>query len=152
MVENVIELNNLTKRFKIKQKKKGFFNSVKSLIIPETKEITAVNRLNLKIKEGELVGFIGPNGAGKSTTIKMLSGILYPSEGSIKILGLDPQKERVRLLYKIGTIFGQKQQLWFHLTPLDSFYLFKDIYEISTKEFDKRLNELVNLFENQGVY
>jgi ABC-2 type transport system ATP-binding protein len=147
MEETVIELKNLTKRFKTKVRKSGFLSNLKTIFKSDYKELTAVNKLNLKIKRGELVGFIGPNGAGKSTTIKMLSGILYPSEGSIKILGLVPQKNRIKLLYQIGTIFGQKQQLWFHLTPMDSFYLFRDIYEIEKNEFNNRLKELIEMFE-----
>jgi ABC-2 type transport system ATP-binding protein len=93
------------------------------------------------------VAFIGPNGAGKSTTLKMLSGILYSDSGEIKILDKDPQKNRVQLAYKIGTIFGQKPQLWFHLPAMDSFNLFSKIYDLDDKEYRKRIEKLIDLFE-----
>jgi len=142
-----IEVRNLTKRFKIKQKRAGFIGSLKSIIKPEIKEIIAVNNISLKIKEGEIVGFIGPNGAGKSTTIKILTGILYPTKGEANVSDLVPWEKRVDLSYKIGSVFGQKPQLWYHLPAIDTFNLFSKIYDLDDKEYKERLNYLVNLFE-----
>jgi ABC-2 type transport system ATP-binding protein len=141
-----IIIENLTKKFKIRTKRKGLAK-IKSFLIPYSKELTAVNNISLKIKKGELVGFIGPNGAGKSTTIKMLSGILFPTSGKIIVSNLNPQKNRRQLAYKIGTIFGQKPQLWFHLPPIDTFRLFSKIYDLDKKDFEKRLKYLIKKFE-----
>ena len=86
----VIEVKNLKKTFKVKLKEKGFKGSIKSIFKPKYKEIEAVKDINLDVEEGEIIAFIGPNGAGKSTTIKMLTGILYPTSGEINILGINP--------------------------------------------------------------
>mgnify|MGYP004451737541 FL=1 len=101
----------------------------------------------MNIEKGEIIAFIGPNGAGKSTTIKMLTGILYPDSGSIKVMGIDPVKERKKLAYEIGTVFGQKEQLWTHLTPYDNFKFFAAIYDIPNSVAEKKINELIMLFE-----
>lgn len=145
--ENAIEVKNLTKRFKTKQKAAGFMGSLKSIVKPNIKEITAVDNISLKIKRGEIVAFIGPNGAGKSTTIKILTGILYPTYGEAKVSGLVPWKKRTELAYKIGSVFGQKPQLWYHLPAIDTFNLFSKIYDLDDKEFKERLDYLVGLFE-----
>ena len=94
-----------------------------------------------------MLAFIGPNGAGKSTTIKMLTGILYPDGGNVKVLGLDPTKRRKQLAYQIGTVFGQKEQLWTHLTPYDNFRFFGAIYDIPDREIERRIGELAETFE-----
>ena len=146
----VIEVKNLSKSFKVKIKEKGFKGSLKSIIKPKYKIIKAVNDINFDVEEGEMIAFIGPNGAGKSTTIKMLTGILYKNEGDIKVLNLDPSKDRKKLAYKIGTVFGQKEQLWMHLTPMDNFKFFAAIYDIPEKEAEERIEELSNLFEMES--
>ena len=94
-----------------------------------------------------MIAFIGPNGAGKSTTIKMLTGILYPNKGSVKVLDIDPKKDRKKLAYQIGTVFGQKEQLWTHLTPYDNFKFFAAIYDIPEYAAEKKIEELIELFE-----
>ncbi|ARC83806.1 ABC transporter family protein [Clostridium argentinense CDC 2741] len=143
----VISVNNLCKSFKIKTKEPGFKGSIKSIISPRYKEIEAVRDVSFNVEKGEILAFIGPNGAGKSTTIKMLTGILYPTEGNMKILGLDPSTERKKLSYKIGTVFGQKSQLWFHLPPIDSFNLLGKIYDMEEVSLKKRINFLKEIFE-----
>ena len=110
-MNNVIEVKNLNKTFKVKLKEKGLKGSLKSIFNPKYKSIKAVKDINFSVEKGEMIAFIGPNGAGKSTTIKMLTGILYPDKGDIKVLGIDPRKERKKLAYEIGTVFGQKEQL-----------------------------------------
>ena len=120
---------------------------IKSMFKPKYKIVHAVKNINLNIEKGEIIAFIGPNGAGKSTTIKMLTGILYPDSGSIKVMGIDPVKERKKLAYEIGTVFGQKEQLWTHLTPYDNFKFFAAIYDIPNSVAEKKINELIMLFE-----
>jgi ABC-2 type transport system ATP-binding protein len=144
---NVIEVRHLAKTFKVKLKDKGFKGSIKAMFKPEYKIIKAVDNLSFDVEKGEMLAFIGPNGAGKSTTIKMLTGILYPTKGSIKVLGIDPTKNRKKLAYQIGTVFGQKEQLWTHLTPYDNFKFFGAIYDLEDYVVEKRINELKELFE-----
>ncbi|HLC85441.1 MAG TPA: ATP-binding cassette domain-containing protein [Candidatus Nanoarchaeia archaeon] len=146
-MEPVICVKGLNKTFRSKAKAPGLAGALKGIFSFKTNEVLAVKDVSFSIAEGELVGFIGPNGAGKSTTIKMLTGILHPSSGEISVLGFHPQNERVKLAYKIGTIFGQRQQLWYHLPAIDSFNLFSKIYELDQTEYKQRLDELVGLFE-----
>ena len=143
----IIEVNKLSKTFKVKLKEKGIKGSIKSIFKPKYKEIKAVKDITFEVEKGEIIAFIGPNGAGKSTTIKMLTGILYPDNGEIKVLDIDPKKERKKLAYQIGTVFGQKEQLWTHLTPYDNFKFFGAIYDIDEKIVDKKIEELKSLFE-----
>jgi len=142
-----IRTQNLTKTYRTRTKAEGLGASFRALVKPDWKEITAVNHVDLTVEQGEIVAFIGPNGAGKSTLIKMLCGILYPSSGDISVLGLSPVRERRKLAMRIGTVFGQKSQLWLHLPALDSFTLLAAIYEVSDKERRHRVAELSELFE-----
>lgn len=144
---SVIRVKNLSKSFKVKEKEKGFKGSIKAIFKPRFKEVNAVNNISFDVEEGEIIAFIGPNGAGKSTTIKMLTGILYPDSGSIEVLGINPSKARKKLAYEIGTVFGQKEQLWMHLTAYDNFKFFGAIYDIPEKESEKRIEELSKLFD-----
>lgn len=143
----VIEVKNLSKSFKVKLKEKGLKGSLKSIIKPKYKTIKAVRNVSFSVEKGEIIAFIGPNGAGKSTTIKMMTSILYPDKGSIKVMGLDPSRDRKALSYEIGTVFGQKEQLWTHLTPYDNFKFFGAIYDIPEAAVEKKIEELINLFE-----
>lgn len=143
----IIEIKHLSKTFKIKEKEKGFKGSLKSIIKPKYRLKKAVNNINLSIDKGEIIAFIGPNGAGKSTTIKMLTGILCPSSGGAIVSGINPAKQRKKLAYKIGTVFGQKEQLWTHLTPYDNFKFFGAIYDLKDYEIEKRIKELNDTLE-----
>lgn len=144
---NCIEVNNLSKTFTTKVRKEGFRQSIRSIIKPEYNHVKAVSDISFEVDKGEIMAFIGPNGAGKSTTIKMLTGILHPTDGSASVLGLNPTKDRRKLVGKIGTVFGQKSQLWFHLPPTDSFRLLADIYEVPSVVYKRRLDFLVDMFE-----
>ena len=143
----VIEVKNLSKSFKVKIKKDGFKSALKSFFKTKYKVVKAVNDISFDVEEGEIIAFIGPNGAGKSTTIKMLTGILFPDSGEVNVLGYVPMKQRKKLAYKIGTVFGQKEQLWMHLTPYDNFEFFAAIYDIPKKEADQRIEKLIKDFE-----
>ena len=144
---SVIKVKNLSKTFKVKLKEKGLKGSLKSLVKPKYKIIKAVRDISFEVEKGEMIAFIGPNGAGKSTSIKMMTGILFPDKGEIDILGLDPKKDRKKLAYEIGCVFGQKEQLWTHLTPYDNFKFFGAIYDIPNSKVEKKINELRELFE-----
>ena len=142
-----IEANGLCKVFRTKIKEPGLRGSVQALLRPRYSGVVAVKGITFEVESGELLAFIGPNGAGKSTTIKMLTGILHPTAGTARVLGLVPWRARRQLAYAIGSVFGQKSQLWYHLPVLDSFRLLGSIYEIDGKDFAKRLDQVVELFE-----
>jgi ABC-2 type transport system ATP-binding protein len=112
-----------------------------------TSEVTAVDGISLTVKGGESVAFIGPNGAGKSTTIKILTGILHPTSGSVSVLGLTPWRERRKLAYQIGAVFGQRSQLWYHLPPKDTFELLARIYSLKHADFVLTRDALVERFD-----
>jgi len=135
----------------IKNINKVFLNKVKQDGKKVKKEVISVNNLNLKIEKGEIVGFVGPNGAGKSTTIKMITGILHPTSGSISVDGLNPIKDRKKLAYKIGCMFGQKSQLWMHLPSIDTYNLLGTIYDVEKNKLNKRIDELTTLFNIQDI-
>ena len=146
-MSTIIEIKKLSKTFKIKQKEKGFKGSLKAIFKPKYKIKKAVNKINLTVDKGEVIAFIGPNGAGKSTTIKMLTGILAPTSGEAIVAGINPAKQRKKLAYKIGTVFGQKEQLWTHLTPYDNFKFFGAIYDLKDYEVERRIKELNDTLE-----
>ncbi|HQV95449.1 MAG TPA: ATP-binding cassette domain-containing protein, partial [Anaerolineales bacterium] len=146
-----IEVNHLQKTFQTKRKAAGMRGSLRSLFKPEYSLVEAVRGLSFQMEAGELLGFIGPNGAGKSTTIKILTGILHPTSGDAKVLGFVPWKERQKLAYHIGTVFGQRPQLWYHLPAIDTFMLFGKIYELDDNETKKRIAFLSEAFEIQDL-
>ncbi|MEI8270625.1 MAG: ATP-binding cassette domain-containing protein [bacterium] len=146
MNTNSITVSNLTKKFSFSARNASS-GWLKNLFSPETKEIVAVNDISFSVKHGERIAFIGPNGAGKSTTIKMLTGILFPTSGKVNILGFDPTKDRKKLAYQIGTVFGQRSQLLPNLPLTDSLEFFGVMYDMPDKEIKKRIAELVELFD-----
>ena len=106
-----------------------------------------MGRLQVAVRECVQRLFLGPNGAGKSTTIKMLTGILHPTSGEAKVLGLTPWREREKLAFRIGAVFGQKSQLWYHLPPIDTFDLISRIYELNRSDYLTRRDDLIDRFE-----
>ena len=146
-----IEVTSLQKTFQTKRKAEGLSGSLRSLFKPDYSSIEAVRGLTFQMDAGELLGFIGPNGAGKSTTIKILTGILHPTGGDAMVLGFVPWKERQQLAYHIGTVFGQRPQLWYHLPAIDTFRLFGKIFEMEDSETKKRIGFLSEAFEIQDL-
>ena len=134
---NAIKVERLTKSFSVRR----------TIFRPATRQALAVDDISFDIAGGESVAFIGPNGAGKSTTIKMLTGILHPSSGTAQVAGLSPWKNRKQLAYRIGTVFGQRSQLWYQLPARDSFELLRLIYEIPRADFRAYFDQLVQRFD-----
>lgn len=147
----VIKVKNLGKVYKTHKRGSGFLTTVRSLFKRDYEIKHALRDVNLTIKKGEIVGLIGPNGAGKSTMIKILSGVLYPTEGEVNVIGYVPWKQRRHYVKHIGVVFGQKPQLSWDLPPLDTFYLNKDMYDIPTKKFKSLLNKMVKLLNVEEI-
>lgn len=143
----IIKAKNLSKTFRVYERGEGIAGYLKSFVARKYMEVNAVNDLNLEIEKGEMVGYIGANGAGKSTTVKMLTGILKPSSGSIEIDGRDPYRERKKNAMNIGVVFGQKSQLWWDLPVRESFKLLKEIYEVSDSDYEERIDEFDEVLE-----
>lgn len=147
----IIHVKGLKRSFKQYKKQPGLVGSIKSLFIRKYFEIQAVKGVSFDINEGEIVGFIGPNGAGKTTTLKMLSGILHPTQGDVTVLGYKPYERNPVFQKQFSLVMGQKTQLWWDLPPMETFLLNKHIYGLSDEEFNESLNELINLLEIQDV-
>lgn len=139
----LIEVKNLKKEYQTYERGETFRDSIKSLFYRKIITVEALKGVSFSIDEGELVGFLGPNGAGKSTTLKILSGILFPTTGDVKVMGYVPWKERRRYVSHIGAVFGQKSQLLWDIPPLDAFHMNKAIYDIPAKEFKVTMDEMV---------
>jgi ABC-2 type transport system ATP-binding protein len=142
-----IEVQNLQKTFSIPDRAPGLGGAVRALFQPKYSKKTAVNDISFSLEPGEVVGYIGVNGAGKSTTIKMLTGILAPSSGSVRVLGRDPHRQRVANAKDIGVVFGQRSQLWWDLALRESLWLVAKIYEISPTQFKVLLEEFSHVLE-----
>ena len=125
-----IEVTDLTKVFRLPSHAPGLKGALKHIVKPQYTEKKAVDKVSFTIRDGESVAYIGPNGAGKSTTIKMLTGILYASDGQVLVEGIDPFQDRMGNARNIGVVFGQRTQLWWDIPVEESFRLLKDIYEI----------------------
>ncbi|MBM3184558.1 MAG: ABC transporter ATP-binding protein [Chlamydiae bacterium] len=146
-MKDVINVKHLFKKFLVRKNFPGILGAIKGLFCSQIIELAAIKDISFSVSQGERVAFIGPNGAGKSTTIKMLTGILHPSSGLIEVLGLVPWENRSTLGYQIGTVFGQRTQLWYHLPPSDTFDLLSKIYELEPAFYKKQLEDLIEAFE-----
>ncbi|MGA6172895.1 ABC transporter ATP-binding protein [Streptomyces sp. NPDC012600] len=113
----------------------------------ERREVRAVDGISFQVARGEMVGYIGPNGAGKSTTIKMLTGILTPSGGRLRVAGIDPSRERTRLAHRIGVVFGQRTTLWWDLPLRDSYRLMHRMYRVPDRRYRENLDRCVELLD-----
>ncbi len=134
-MEPWIEVQGLHKRFRVRADRRGFFAGIKGLAFPETREVTAIESLSFSVARGERVAFIGPNGAGKSTTSRCCPAFFTPTRGHVRVLGLVPWEARRALGFRIGTVFGQRSQLWYHLPPNDTFELLAHVYELDRSVF-----------------
>lgn len=150
-MDRAIVVDHLIKNFEANVKKQGLTGSFSSLLKPEKKIIRALKNISFSVQPGELIGFIGPNGAGKTTTLKVLSGLLYPTSGFIQVLNYDPWERRPEFLKRISLVMGQKRQLWWDLPAIESFELYKEIYEMSQHDYGKNLEELVELLEVRKI-
>lgn len=143
----MIRVENLSKDFKINKKYAGFKGAIKSFFTSEYTVKKAVDNISFEINDGEIVGYIGANGAGKSTTIKMMTGILKPTNGIVSVNGLIPYENREKNAKNIGVVFGQKTQLWWDLPISETFSLLKDIYDVSDEDFNERMSFLKEVLE-----
>lgn len=144
---SIISVKDLSKVFYISKRKRGFLGSLTSFFSREYFIKTALDHISFQIEEGELVGYIGPNGAGKSTTVKILSSILVPDSGQVKVLGKTPWKHRIETVKQLGVVFGQRTQLWWDLPVIESFELLKDIYDVPNQTYKNMLESLVHTLE-----
>ncbi len=140
--KETIVVRDLVKKFRVPAKtvNNTFFGNIKNMLYRKWEEKTILKKLNFTVNEGEFVGYVGPNGAGKSTTIKLMTGILSPDSGEIKVLGYTPFRQRYDYSYNIGVVFGQRSLLEFDIPVIESLKLYKDVYELSQKDFDSRLD------------
>jgi ABC-2 type transport system ATP-binding protein len=143
--EFAIEVRGLTKAFRTYKKEPGFRGALRGLFHRRYEQTLAVKNVNFNVKEGELVGFLGPNGAGKTTTLKMLSGLLYPTEGSARVLGYVPWQRADGYRRQFALLLGQKNQLWWDLPASESLELNAKIYGLSPAVFQRRLSHLTDL-------
>jgi len=141
----MIDVENLTRIFRTYKKKPGFWGGVSGLFKRDFEETRAADQVSFSIKEGELVGFLGPNGAGKTTTLKMLSGLIQPTSGRARVAGFDPTKRENAYRRLFALVLGQKNQLWWDLPAIESFYLLRAIYGLDQGAFQQTLDELVTL-------
>jgi ABC-2 type transport system ATP-binding protein len=145
MSSEIIRVRDLSKAFKIPKRKEGAFGAVRTLFSREYQVKEAVHNVSFSIQRGEIVGYIGPNGAGKSTTIKMLTGILVPSGGEVRVQGLIPYQQRTENARKIGVVFGQRTQLWWDLPLIESFELLRHIYKLPEDRYKANMARFSDL-------
>lgn len=147
----MIKVEHINKTFQVARRNSGFSEAFKALFHKEYEYVKALEDISFQIEEGEMVGYIGPNGAGKSSTIKILSGILNPDNGTCEINGRTPWKNRIEHVREIGVVFGQRSQLWWDVPVIDSFELLKDIYSVPDSMYKENLDELVTLLNLEQI-
>ena len=147
----VIETQNLGREYKTYQKKEGVLNSIKGLWNREYTAKPALKNVSLEIEGGQIIGLVGSNGAGKTTLLKILSGLIYPTQGSVKVLGFEPWKRETEFLRQMSLLLGQKNQLWWDISARDSYSLLTKIYDIDVDTAKKRVNDLADMLSCQHV-
>lgn len=143
----IIQVSHLVKTFRVHQSHSGFLAGLRNFTAPRFKTIQAVNGVSFNLEEGELVGYLGPNGAGKSTTLKMLTGLLVPTSGEVKVDGFIPWRDRTHYVARIGAVFGQRTTLYWDLPVLDTFDLLQPMYQIPSERFKRNLAEFTELLD-----
>src|ERR1700726_1971344 len=137
--DSLIHVHELCKHFRTFNRREGIWGSIQNLFVRDYRTVAAVDRVSFSIERGEMVGYIGPNGAGKSTSIKMLTGILVPTSGEIRINGFVPYRQRRQYVTRIGGVFGQRAQLWWDIAVIESFKWMRRIHHVSKRDFDTRM-------------
>src|ERR1700732_624726 len=145
--ESLIYVHDLCKHFRSFHRREGMWGSIQNLFIRDYRTVAAVDRVGFSIDAGELVGYIGPNGAGKSTTIKMLTGILVPTSGEVRVAGIVPYEKRSENARNIGVVFGQRSQLYWDLPLVESFELLRAIYDIPRDRYKRNLDHFIEFLE-----
>ncbi len=151
MIESHIVVRNLYKTYRVPEREAGVGAALKSLVHRVYRDVEAVRDVSFEIARGEFVGFIGPNGAGKTTTLKVLSGLLHPTSGEVRVLGFTPWARQHDYLRRISMVLGNKSQMLWDIPPLDSFNVLGDIYHVPPAEFKSTLDELVALLEMEEL-
>lgn len=146
----IIAASGVEKVFRQPKRYAGFTGAIRSLFAREHTEVRAVDGISFTIEPGEAVGYLGPNGAGKSTMIKMMTGILVPTAGTLEVLGREPHTNRITNAAEIGVVFGQRSQLWWDLPVRDSFDLNRHIYDIPAQRFAENLARLTTMLDMGG--
>lgn len=141
----MIQVSSLCKNYQVPVKEPGLVNTIKHFFARKYRNVEAVKSLSFEIEEGEFVGFLGPNGAGKTTTLKMLTGLIHPSSGSVQIAGFTPFDRKTPFLKSISLVMGQKQQLLWDLPALDSLRINAAVYDIERNEAQRRISELAEM-------
>ena len=138
----IIDVEGLSKTFRVARRRAGVLGALRSVVDPEVRSVEAVHDLSMQVERGEMIGLVGPNGAGKSTTIKMLTGILVPTSGRVRVAGLIPIQQRRELAARIGVVFGQRTQLWWDLPLIDSLRLLRHLYRVPEARYTANLIQL----------
>ncbi|WP_054956272.1 ABC transporter ATP-binding protein [Paenibacillus dakarensis] len=148
----MIEVHNIRKEFKTPVVRQGRFAGLRTLFSRDYKIKEAVRNISFTVNKGEFVGYIGPNGAGKSTTIKMLTGILHPTSGEVSIRGMNPHKDRRRVVQNLGVVFGQRSQLWWDLPVKDSYDILAKMYSVDNNDKQRRLDQFTELLDLKAFW
>jgi ABC-2 type transport system ATP-binding protein len=148
----LIEIKKLSKHFKVLNRREGLKGAFLDLFSGDYRIVKAVDDISFSIDEGEIVGYIGPNGAGKSTTIKMMTGILQPTEGELMVNQIPPYSNRIQNAKMMGVVFGQRTQLWWDLPVIESFKILKEIYKVDDSTFDRQMGLFEDLIGLKSLY
>jgi ABC-2 type transport system ATP-binding protein len=151
MGEPLIAVNGLTKTYRVPEREAGLAASFRSLVRRSYRTVHAVNEISFGIEAGEMVGFLGPNGAGKTTTLKMLSGLLHPTAGTVQVMGFTPWERKPGYLRQVSMVLGNKSQMLWDIPPTDTFRVLAEIYGLQRTEYARVLDELVGLLEMQDL-
>jgi viologen exporter family transport system ATP-binding protein len=135
----LIHVQDLSKHFRTFRRRPGIWGGIQNLFVRDYQTVEAVDRVTFDVTQGEMVGYIGPNGAGKSTTIKMLTGILVPTSGELRVGSYLPWRDRTQYVRTIGVVFGQRTQLWWDIAVIESFQLLRKMYGVSQRDYDERM-------------